>query len=697
MERLLSKSIRGSASLTALVLIALVVIICSAISVFEGVAGVDQIARRTEENLVRNGWFARQEELGASIGAETDWDDAIVRLDNHFDPVWAQANVGAFLSQTDGFERVGILDHSDAPIFAMNDGAVVSPEAVRPLAAAAAPLVAKVRAKEAARGPFAAHGRQSRMISSPIQATSVSLIGGQPFLLYATLVQPDFGSARLSHARAPIVLAGTAIDAAYLAPISRRYLLSAAHLAPATLPVSDHEAAVAIPDTQGRPLISIRWRPQAPGTAFFLRTRGVGGVVLAIFLAILVILFVAARRAYADLVKKKVQLNRALAASQDSSIAKTQFLASMSHEIRTPLNGVMGALHLLRREPVSAEAAVLLETALASGEMVGALINDVLDFSRIEAGQMTLAPTPTDLAATVHAVADPFIGQCRAKGVALSVEVAPDTGWAILDCLRLRQCLFNLVGNAVKFTSEGSVRVQVRIDHRLEGRVLSVSVADTGIGISEAAKDVLFERFRQADGSTTRRYGGSGLGLAITRQLAELMGGTVRFSSQVGVGSTFVLALPAPLDAPVADAEAAEAGEAPLAGVAILVVDDNATNRLIASKMLEQLGAQVAVAEGGAEAIELARTTAFDMVLMDIQMPGMDGIEATRRLRRETALGDAVPIIALTANVFDEQRQLYLASGMDGVVGKPINPADLLGEIHAAIQRRDAAAKRVSA
>jgi len=253
------------------------------------------------------------------------------------------------------------------------------------------------------------------------------------------------------------------------------------------------------------------------------------------------------------------------------------------------------------------------------------------------------------------------------------------------------------VGNAVKFTSEGSVRVQVRIDHRLEGRVLSVSVADTGIGISEAAKDVLFERFRQADGSTTRRYGGSGLGLAITRQLAELMGGTVRFSSQVGVGSTFVLALPAPLAEPVADAEAAEAGEAPLAGVAILVVDDNATNRLIASKMLEQLGAQVAVAEGGAEAIELARTTAFDMVLMDIQMPGMDGIEATRRLRRETALGDAVPIIALTANVFDEQRQLYLASGMDGVVGKPINPADLLGEIHAAIQRRDAAAKRVSA
>jgi signal transduction histidine kinase/CheY-like chemotaxis protein len=697
MERIVPKFLKGSAPLRALFLVALVGVVCVGVSVVEGIAGVDAIARRTEENLVRNGWFARQAEQGASISAETDWDEAVVRLDNYFDPVWAQANVGAFLTQRDAFERVAILDHANAPIFATDIGAVVRPEADQPLASVAAPLIAAVRAEEAARGPFTTHGRQKRMISSPIQANAVSMIDGQPFMLYATLVQPDFGSAQLHHERAPIVLAGTPIDASYLAPLSHRYLLSLARLTPAALPLRRGEASVTIPDMAGRPMVSIRWRPQAPGVELFRRTRTVGGVVLASFALILLVFYGATRRAYADLVQNKAQLKLALAASEESSIAKTEFLASMSHEIRTPLNGVIGALHLLRREPVSADGAVLLETALASGEMVAALINDVLDFSRIEAGQMTLAPTPTDLGATVRAVADPFRGPCEAKGVALSVEVEPDIGWARLDWLRLRQCLFNLVGNAVKFTGEGAVRVQAGIEHRAQGRMLCIRVSDTGIGISEAAKSVLFERFRQADGSTTRRYGGSGLGLAITRQLAELMGGTVCFSSQVGVGSTFVLELPAPIAEPAVAAASVETTQSPLAGIVVLVVDDNATNRLIASKMLEQLGAEVAVAEGGAEAIALAKATAFDLVLMDIQMPGMDGIEATRRLRRETALGDQIPIVALTANVFDEQRQLYLASGMDAVVGKPIRPADLLREIYAAAERREVTALRASA
>jgi CheY-like chemotaxis protein/anti-sigma regulatory factor (Ser/Thr protein kinase) len=272
--------------------------------------------------------------------------------------------------------------------------------------------------------------------------------------------------------------------------------------------------------------------------------------------------------------------------------------------------------------------------------------------------------------------------------VAFVLNVRGNLGWAEVDALRLRQCLYNLIGNAVKFTAKGQVTVSVWLDARPAGRVLCVSVADTGIGIDASAMESLFERFKQADSSTTRRFGGSGLGLAITRQLAELMGGQVGFISQVGRGSTFTLELLAPACAPGAAEvapESQEAGEAPLADIAVLVVDDNATNRLIAGKMLERLGAIVTTAESGPEAIERARTMVFDLILMDIQMPGMDGVETTRRLRQDTAVGASTPILALTANVFDEQRQTYLAAGMDGVVAKPISPADLLTEISRAV------------
>lgn len=679
----------GWGPLTALMVVAALGLICLCLSVYEGVAGIDSIARASEEQLVRGGWAARQAEIGAAIAAEIDWDEAIAHLDNTFDAAWARADVGVFLTQSVGFQQVAIIDHSGETVFAMDNGENVDPGRLAPMLNAARPLIEQVRAKETARGPLSARPGVSNLLSKPIQASAVSVINGWPVMLYATLVQPDFGSVKQLHATAPVVVSAEPIGATELAQMAGRYRLKDARLAPASAPLAHDEASVTIPDTTGRDMISIRWKPQRPGTDFFRRTGLVGGGVLIVFVVILLVFFRATRRAYAELVDSRAQLREALDASQDASLAKSEFLASMSHEIRTPLNGVMGALHLLKSEALSAEGRTLLQTAQASGQMVAALINDVLDFSKIEAGRMVLSPAPTDVGAVIRDVVEQFAAACDAKGLTLSLDLPEALGWAHVDGLRLRQCLYNLIGNAVKFTAEGSIRVTARLDERRDWRVLCVTVADTGIGIDTASMDTVFERFRQGDGSTTRRFGGSGLGLAITRQLATLMGGQVSFVSQVGQGSTFTLEVMAPPSVSSAaepPSSAPDAGAAPLEDVAILVVDDNATNRMIAGKILEQLGAAVTMAESGAEAIDLARINVFDLILMDIQMPDMDGVETTRRLRRDGVVSAQTPILALTANVFDEQRRTYMAAGMDGVVAKPISPADLLAEIGRAVE-----------
>ncbi|HYE44606.1 MAG TPA: PAS domain S-box protein [Caulobacter sp.] len=361
----------------------------------------------------------------------------------------------------------------------------------------------------------------------------------------------------------------------------------------------------------------------------------------------------------------------ALAASE----AKARFLANMSHELRTPMNGVLGVMHLLEREPLTADGRRLLGEALGCGRMLTALLDDVIDFSRIEAGKLDLAPEPVDVAALSEGVIRLLGPQAREKGIELSLEGADGLGWALADGVRLRQALFNLVGNAVKFTLSGGVAV--RCARRDDDLVFEV--ADTGVGIPLDAQVGLFERFHQADASTTRQFGGSGLGLAITHRLAELMGGRVDFVSEPEVGSTFTLTVRAP--SARAEAPVAAVPDGVLAGLSVLVVEDNPTNRMIAVKLLETLGASATTAQDGFAGVEAARAGAFDLILMDIQMPGIDGVEAARRVRALGGQAAQVPIIALTANVMAHQTRAYLEAGMDGVVSKPLSPSALLAEI----------------
>ncbi|MBS0411402.1 MAG: response regulator, partial [Proteobacteria bacterium] len=373
-------------------------------------------------------------------------------------------------------------------------------------------------------------------------------------------------------------------------------------------------------------------------------------------------------------------LGRALQEVQAATEAKSRFLANISHEIRTPMNGVLGVLHLLKSQGLCAGGDALIDEALACGGMLQALLDDVVDFSKIEAGRLELNPEALDPAAVVRGVVNLMAPQASAKGLALAVEAAADLGLAKADPARLRQCLFNLIGNAVKFTERGAVTVRAAWRGAEGGARLRFEVQDTGIGIAEDAQALLFERFQQADSSTTRRFGGSGLGLAITRRLAQLMGGDVGLSSVEGVGSTFWLEIAAVRAEAAAD-DADAPGPASLDDLSILLVEDNATNRLIAGRILEGLGATVRCAEDGERGVEAARHEAFDLILMDIQMPGIDGLEATRQIRALPGAGARTPIIALTANVMSHQRETYLAAGVDGVVGKPISPTALAAEI----------------
>ena len=378
----------------------------------------------------------------------------------------------------------------------------------------------------------------------------------------------------------------------------------------------------------------------------------------------------------------------------DAVEAKSQFLANISHEIRTPMNGVLGILHLLKVDPPKPERHRLIEEALASGLGFSDLLNDIIDYSDVETGHIELSSEPIDPAQQLEAVIALVKAKADNKGLALRTEVQADVGCVAADPRRLQKMFFHLIGNAVKFTDAGSVDVRLSASGEGEARRLRLEVADTGIGVSLEDQANLFERFRQADGSTTRRFGGVGLGLPVTRRLAPLMGGEAGFTSRTAEGSTFWVEVSAP--AATLTVEEDEPGARWLSGVRALVVEDNATNRLVATKMLGILGADVQTADDGAQGVAAVQLADFDVIFMDIQMPVMDGVEATRRIRAMAPPKCDVPIVATTANVMPEQLATYRACGINGVVAKPISPAALLAEVSRIAQGGEEAADRAA-
>ncbi|HVY88660.1 MAG TPA: ATP-binding protein [Hyphomonadaceae bacterium] len=388
----------------------------------------------------------------------------------------------------------------------------------------------------------------------------------------------------------------------------------------------------------------------------------------------------------AERAQRLAEVEAARDIAENATRAKSEFLANMSHEIRTPLNGVLGMTQALEHRELDPEAREMVSTIRESGATLMAILNDVLDLSKIEAGRMDVSPIDGRLGETITQIHRLFLPKAAEKGIGLELihHAAPQERLRF-DPVRVRQCVSNLVSNAVKFTREGRVEIDVRTFPAGSRTLVSIRISDSGIGMDAAALGRLFEAFSQADASTTRQFGGTGLGLTISRRLARLMGGDIVAESEAGRGSRFTLTFlaDAAQSAPEESSHSsATSGRiARLRGARVLLTDDNAINRQVVRLFLQPQGVQLTEAANGKEALDLLAQRPFDLVLLDVHMPVMDGTEAIRRIRASSEAWRDLPVIALTADAMAGDRERLIAIGMSGYVSKPIDQGELLGEI----------------
>jgi PAS domain S-box-containing protein len=380
----------------------------------------------------------------------------------------------------------------------------------------------------------------------------------------------------------------------------------------------------------------------------------------------------------------EAELRQARDAAEQAAVVKAEFLANMSHELRTPLTSILGFTALAAAESDMPDTVRrYIERVTIASKALLTLVNDVLDFSKMEAGEIRLAPRPVDMAQLAQEVMDLFGQQAAAKGVGLALDLADGIPPAVaLDADRVRQVLINLVGNAVKFTSEGEVRLELGYDPDAE--LLSAAVIDTGPGIEADRRSQLFQRFSQVDGSSTRTFGGTGLGLAICKGLIEAMGGAIGVETEPGQGSRFWFEAPAPAVDPIEAATASASVAALSLGNRFLVVDDNRANRDLVRAILTTLGAEIVEASDGHEGVKAAMELPFDVILMDMRMPGLSGPEAVAEIRRGGP-NAACPIIAFSASADAGQLQHLRQLGFDGCLAKPFTLTDLIQAVEAAI------------
>ncbi|MGO9257096.1 MAG: ATP-binding protein [Bryobacteraceae bacterium] len=371
-------------------------------------------------------------------------------------------------------------------------------------------------------------------------------------------------------------------------------------------------------------------------------------------------------------------LRQARDAAEKAASTKMRFLANMSHEIRTPLNGILGLVEVLNQLALTEEQRVVLDDIGRSGQHLLSIVNDILDMAKVASGKLSLEQVPFDLSRLIRDIASPAAALAEARQLRFLLQVPADLPRRVQgDPLRIRQVVSNLLGNAVKFTPSGEVCLAVQLSRP---GWIRFDISDTGIGVSPEQQESLFQEFHQVDSSPTRKFGGSGLGLAISHRLAELMGGRLWVESRLGEGSTFFFDLPLATIETTARATPAEGipVSALPPGLRVLVAEDNAVNQRVIAMMLTQAGASVEIAENGRVAVERHQAALYDMILMDCQMPELDGYEATARIRSLPGSASLVPIIGVTANAFAEDRERCIRAGMNGYTAKPLSRTTLM-------------------
>ncbi len=663
-----------SLALVALVLIGVTMLLA------EGSRRLDELKVREDSFLIANAANRIGTHLVSAMTTVTVWDQAYRNLRPGGDLHWADAEIGGFFANNRGFDRTVVVDASDRPFYAWVGQRRADPAEQAWFMTDAAPLIRQLRAAEAA----GAHGAGADPTDPTLGETAKGILvyAGRRYLVGASIVTPSDLTAPRRPGPGVIVVTAQSLDPLMLFSLRRMRLQ-----APSIVATSSAEASVPLIDVRGRRVGAITWTPQHKGLEVLQDDLPLLGLGLSLFALVMAILgwqmgrVVRVLDAYERAHEASMhELEDARDRAEAANVAKSQFLANMSHEIRTPLNGILGMAQVLGLGDLPGAARDKIDVIHSCGETLLALLNDVLDLSKIEAGHMQLDLGAFDLTAAVEGATRAFAEAAKGKRVAFVVDIDPILqGTWRGDAGKLRQVLGNLASNAVKFTTEGAVRLTVR---RSDDGVCFV-VTDTGVGIPALQLAQLFQRFSQLDPSVTRRFGGTGLGLAISRQLVELMGGAISVSSVEDRGSSFTVNLPlrwvGPLLAPEPSVEMGPERR-PLR---ILAAEDNRTNQILLGAMLNPLGVDLQLAGDGREAVALFRQGAFDLVLMDAQMPVMNGTDAARAIRDlERAEGRApTPILALSANVMRHQIEDYEAAGMNGFIAKPIHMATLIRTI----------------